>query len=82
MTAGQVQREAVEAAADPSADLEQPQAQGVELEVRMATVRQPAAQGIEQPIGRRMQDQPEVVGAEATIAQPVGVAGAFEVFYP
>jgi hypothetical protein len=62
MAAGQVQADHVKPLADPAPDLEEPQAQGAELEVRDVTPRQPAPQGIQEPVGGAVQKQAELIG--------------------
>src|SRR5579859_5184488 len=82
MTAGEMQADAGEEFTHPATDLEQAQAQGVELERRIALRGEPAAQRIEQPVGGGMEQQPELVGPEAAITEAIGDAGALEVFDP
>src|SRR5215831_12048074 len=66
----------------PAADLDQAEAQRVELHARAAGPYQGAAQCIEQPVGGRVQQQTKLVGPEAMAAEAVGKAGALEILDP
>src|SRR5207248_4873327 len=84
MAAGQMESEAARQFADASADLEQAQAQGVELEVggRTEALDQPVAKGMQQPVGSGMQQQPELVGPEAVVVQVIGLQRILEILDP
>jgi hypothetical protein len=86
MTAGQVEVEgecpSVPAGADPAANLDEAQAQRVEVQPGGACRQQRPSQGIEQPVGRRMEEQAKLLGPEAVAAETIGKAGAFEVADP
>jgi hypothetical protein len=82
MTAGEVQADAGEEFTDAPADLEEAQAQGVELERWVALGAEPAAEGVEEPVGSGVQEPAELVGPEAMVTQAVGDAGALVVFDP
>src|SRR5215208_3431522 len=62
VAARQVEADAVRALPDPAADLDQAQAQRVQLEARHAHRGQPPPNRAEQPVGRRVQQQAELVG--------------------
>ena len=68
--------------AHPRADLEQAQAQGIELQRRVTLAAQPAAQRVEQPIGGGMQQQAELISPETAVAQAIRDAGALEILDP
>ncbi len=51
--------------ADTGADLEQAQAEGVELERRVVLGAQPATEGVEQAGGGGVREEAELVGPEA-----------------
>ena len=68
--------------ADPAADLDEAQAEGVELHARGSGLQQEPAQGVEQPVGGGMQQQAELVGPEAMAAEAIGEAGVLEVLDP
>ena len=69
MAAGEVEAHAGGQFADTTADLEQAQAQRVEVERRVALAAEPPPQGVEEPVGGGMQDEAELVGPEAVVAQ-------------
>ena len=79
MAGGQPQADAVASLPDAAADLEQPQAEGVQLHPLDPPRPQPTPQRIEQPVGRRVQQQPELVGAEAMVTEAISKAGDFQI---
>ena len=78
MAGGEVEADAVGQFADAAGDLEEAEAEGVELVVSRLGPGKPAAQGVEEPIGRQMQEQAEVVGPEAMVAEAVGLESDLE----
>jgi len=68
VAAGEVEADARGQFTDTPADLEQAQAQRVELERRVALAAEPAAQRVKEPVGGGMQEQAELVGPEAVVA--------------
>jgi len=74
--------EEIEALADQPTDLDEPEAEGVELHTGNAELDQPVPECVQEPVGRGVQQEPELIGPEGMIAQPVGKAGIFEVFDP
>ena len=68
--------------AHPAGDLEEPQAEGVELEACRVGGHQPAAEGVQQPEGRGVQQQAEGVGPEAVVAEAVRLERVLEVLDP
>src|SRR4051794_6984958 len=67
---------------DPSADFDDAQAEGVELEAGGLGREQPASELIEQPVGCGVEQEAEGVGPEPMIAESVGSEGVLEVFDP
>jgi hypothetical protein len=53
---------------NPSADLEQAQAEGVELQSGSSGLEEPAAQGVQQPVSRRVEQKAELVGEKPVAA--------------
>ena len=68
--------------ADASADLEQAEPQGIELQAWQAEAGEPASEGVEQPVGGGMEQQAELVGPEAMATETIGEAGELEVADP
>jgi hypothetical protein len=68
--------------AHPAADLDETEAQGVQLEAGDAGLHEVAAQRVEQPVGGGMQQEAELIGPEAVAAEAIGEAGVLEVFDP
>jgi hypothetical protein len=65
MAGGEVQGEGGGALAEDGADLEECEAEGVELERGLSLLEQPGAEGVEQIVGGGMQEEAELVGPEA-----------------
>src|SRR5919202_2399255 len=82
MAAGQVEADVGGPFTDAAPDLDQAQAEGIELHMRMATGGEPAAQRVEEPVDGCMQDEAELIGPEAMIAQAVGEAGPLDILDP
>ena len=61
--------------ADPAADLDEAEAEGVELEACGLGCEEPAAELVEQPVGGGVQQQAEGVGPEAMVAEAIGRGG-------
>ena len=72
----------VGAFAYPAADLDDAEAEGVELEGGNLGLEQPASELIEEPVGGRVEQKAESVGPEAMIAEAVSVEGVLEVLDP
>jgi hypothetical protein len=68
--------------AHAAANLEQPQTEGVELQMRESASGEPATEGIEEPVDGSMQGQAEGIGPEAVVTQAVGEAGPFQILDP
>src|SRR5581483_4712857 len=68
--------------ADAASDLEQAEAQGVELHTGRARRDEPATERVQQPVGRGVEEQAELVGEEAVAAHAVREAGILEVLDP
>src|SRR5205807_4158302 len=64
VAAGQVERDDLQAPTDPATDLDEPEPEGRELQVRSLQPRQPAADGIQEPVGCRMEQEAELIGPE------------------
>ena len=77
-----VRRGEVGAFADPAADLDDAEAQGVELEAWGPGREEPASELIEQPEGRGMEEESERVGPETMVAEASSGEGILEVFDP
>src|SRR5215216_988679 len=82
MAGGDAEPHAVEALADPAADLDQAQAQRREGRARDAGGAQPPAQRVEQPEGGGVEEEAELVGPEPMAGQAVGEAAGLEVLDP
>src|ERR671934_417610 len=80
VAARQMERDRTEVLRDPTANLEEVEAQGAELEVGHAEPSQPAADGIQQPVGGAVQQEAELVGPERVAAQAIGEAALLEIF--
>src|SRR5262245_37838492 len=68
--------------ADASADLEEAEPEGIELEAWDTESGQPAAEGVEEPVGGGVEEESELVGPEAVAGEAVGEAGELEVADP
>jgi hypothetical protein len=68
--------------AHPAADLDQAQAQRIELQGSDLGDGQTAAQVVQQPVRRGGEQEPEGVRPEPMVAQPVGMQSVLEVFDP
>src|SRR5947209_15036396 len=79
VAAGQVERDDLQAPTDPATDLDEPEPEGRELQVRSLQPRQPAADGIQEPVGCRMEQEAELIGPEPVAAQAVGEAAVVEI---
>src|SRR5436305_8945001 len=79
MTAGHMEGHSIEVLADPAPDLDEPEAQRPELDVRDLALFEPAPDRVEQPVGSRVEEQPELIGPEGMTAQPIGEAVVLEV---
>src|SRR5919197_4064142 len=82
MAAGQVEADGGAPCTDAATDLEQAQAEGIELHRRMASGGEPAAQRVEEPVDGCMQDEAELIGPEAMSTQAVGEAGPLDILDP
>jgi hypothetical protein len=79
---GEVEADAGRELADAAGDLDQAQAQGVELNVGGRGAGEPAAEGVQEPEGGGVQDDAEGVGPEAAVAEAVGGERVLPVLYP
>ena len=68
--------------ADPATDLDEAQAEGVEMDAHHPGMHQPAAQRIQQPVDGGMQQQPELVGRKGMTTQAIGEAVVLEILDP
>src|SRR5215212_1147992 len=68
--------------ANPAADLDEAEAEGIELQASGLGCEEPATELIEQPVGGGVQEQAEGVGPEAVVAEAVGAEGVLEVLDP
>src|SRR5665213_1409668 len=82
MTLSKMETDLSQQLADPAADLNQPQPEGVELHTRDAKRQQPASERIEQPVRSGMQKQPKLIGPEAMATQSIGEAAPLEILDP
>src|SRR5579859_2523237 len=74
--------DAAEIPPDPATNLEEPEAQRIELHPADTEPHEPAAQGGQEPVDGDMQEQPEGVGEEGVIAQPIDEAALLEILDP
>src|SRR6186997_1393969 len=72
----------VSAFADPAADLDDAEPEGVELEASGLGGEEPASELVEQPVGGGVQEEAEGVGPEAVIAEAIGGQGVLEILDP